>query len=200
MAYKVLRKTKKTYITPNTIFYGGSAIFFIPVVIGLALGFDDSLWVNISFYAQLMLFFVSMIIRLFKFNKYKTLKGELTSALEFHPDGIQIDDTFYTLDEITKIKLEDTYDYKGRNVYSNGEFDGTLSNGVANLLVLNLNDGRIISIHFQQSREKEIIQEKENLIRYCNAGKLGLLTLLDILGITNYNEIQRFKKEYITRA
>lgn len=197
MKYKVLRKTKKWYITPNTIFYGGSAIFLTPVLISLALGFDDSPWLEILLYIQLMLFFVSIIIGLFKLNKYRTLKGELSSALEFRPDGIQLDDTFYTLDEITKIKLEGTYDYKGRSTYSKGEFDGILSNGVANLLVLKLNDGRIMSIHFQQSRQDEILQERENLIRYCNAGKLGLLTLLDVLGITDYDEIQRFKKEYI---
>ncbi|HRB70551.1 MAG TPA: hypothetical protein PK776_01745 [Flavobacterium sp.] len=199
MKYKVLRKTKKWYITPNTIFYGGSLICLTPTLICLALGFNESLWAFIPMYVALILLFVSMIIGLFKFNKYKTLKGELTSLLEFHHDGIQIDATFYTLDEIKQIRLENTYDYKGRYVYSRGEFDGSLSNGVANLLVLNLNNGSSIPIHFQQHTEDEILREQEHFIHYCNAGKLGYLTLLNLLKISDYDQIQYFKKEYLTK-
>lgn len=199
MTYKVLRKTKKIYITPNTIFYGGSVICLTPVVISLALGFDDSLWMHALLYVQLLVFFTSIIIGIFKFNKYKTLKGELTSSLEFLHDGIQIDDTFYALDKIKKISLENTYDYKGRVAFSRGDFDGKYSNGVDNLLHLYLTDGTIIPIHFQQNTENQIIQDKEHFIRYCNDGKLGYLSLLDLLKITDYNQIQLFKKENLTR-
>ncbi|MPT35587.1 MAG: hypothetical protein E2604_10995 [Flavobacterium sp.] len=199
MKYKVLRKTKKWYITPNTIFYGGSLICLTPTLICLALGFNESLWALIPMYVALILLFVSMIIGLFKFNKYKTLKGELTSSLEFLHDGIQIDDTFYALDKIKKISLENIYDYKGRVAFSRGDFDGKYSNGVDNLLHLYLTDGTIIPIHFQQNTEDQIIQDKEHFIHYCNAGKLGYLTLLNLLKISDYDQIQYFKKEYLTK-
>ncbi|WP_347066730.1 hypothetical protein [Flavobacterium sp. WV_118_3] len=199
MKYKVLRKTKKWYITPNTIFYGGSLICLTPTLICLALGFNESLWALIPMYVALILLFVSMIIGLFKFNKYKTLKGELTSSLEFLHDGIQIDDTFYALDKIKKISLENIYDYKGRVAFSRGDFDGKYSNGVDNLLHLYLTDGTIIPIHFQQNTEDQIIQDKEHFIRYCNDGKLGYLTLLNLLKISDYDQIQYFKKEYLTK-
>lgn len=200
MEYKVLRKTDKRHITFNTLFYGGLLVWVFTLFSSSILGYIDIIWIKLLALAELFFVLAIPLISFLKFNEYKTLKGELSSILIFHPDGIQIDSKFHELDTIKKINLENTSDYKGRFAPEKGNFDGNLSNGVANLLVLNLVNGTSISLHFQQSKQDEIVQEKENLIRYCNAGKLGLLSLLDILKITDYNEIQRFKKENIFKV
>ncbi|UUC45981.1 hypothetical protein [Flavobacterium cerinum] len=199
MEYKVLRKTNKKHITFNTLFYGGILVWVLTLFSSAIFDYIDIIWIKLLVLAELFFVMAIPLISFFKFNEYKTLKGELSSLLIFHPDGIQIDSKFHELDTIKKINLEHTSDYKGRFAPERGDFDGNLSNGVANLLVLNLINGTRISLHFQQSKQDEIFQEKENLIRYCNDGKLGLLSLLDILRITDYNEIQRFKKENISR-
>jgi len=137
---------------------------------------------------------------LYKSNKHRTLKGELISELVFQKDKILIDDTGYHLDNIKKISIENTFDYKGRYTYSKGNFDGSLSNGVENELLIYLNNDEKIQVNFQQVNEDDILNEREILIHYSNRGKLHYLNLLKILQIQNYDEIQNFKTKYLEQS
>lgn len=51
--------------------------------------------------------------------------------------------------------------------------------------------------NFQQDFEHDILNVKDTLIEYSKQGKLHFLNLIDILNITDYNEIQEFKKNFI---
>ena len=73
-----------------------------------------------------------------------------------------------------------------------------MSNGVDNTIKIYLTDKSKIEHNFQQKAENEIRNERSLLINYCKKGKLHYLSLLEILGITEYEEIQRFKKENLT--
>ena len=159
---------------------------------------------NITIFDKLLLlimflgFVGTIIYGISKYNKFVTLKGELNSDLEFKNDRIIINEKEYLIDVIQKIEIN-AFDYKG--AYSGfRNFDGTLSNGVDNKLKIYVNANEKIQINFQQNFDNEIRKEKDILINYCNAGKFNYLNLLDILGINNYEEIQKFKSEHLTKS
>ena len=196
MKYKILTKSKKFYWTINSRIYTILLFTFLPVFIKLNL-FKNQ---NVTFFDK-TLFVISICtilfgfaIRLLRFNKYKTLKGELISELEFLEDKIIIGDKQYSLEDIQKIEIN-AFDFKGLIIYSKGDLDGNLSNGVDNLLKIYLANQNKIEINFQQIVKNEIRNDEENLISYCNQNKLHYLNLLEIMGINNYDEIQKFKKE-----
>ena len=54
-----------------------------------------------------------------------------------------------------------------------------------------------LKYNFQQDFEHDILNVKDTLIEYSKQGKLHFLNLIDILNITDYNEIQEFKKNFI---
>ena len=196
MKYKILTKSKKFYWTINSRIYTILLFTFLPVFIKLNL-FKNQ---NVTFFDK-TLFVISICtilfgfaIRLLRFNKYKTLKGELISELEFLEDKIIIGDKQYSLEDIQKIEIN-AFDFKGLIIYSKGDLDGNLSNGVDNLLKIYLANQNKIEINFQQIVKNEIRNDQVNLISYCNQNKLHYLNLLEIMGINNYDEIQKFKKE-----
>ena len=196
MKYKILTKSKKFYWTINSRIYTILLFTLLPVFIKLNL-FKNQ---NVTFFDK-TLFVISICtilfgfaIRLLRFNKYKTLKGELISELEFLEDKIIIGDKQYLLEDIQKIEIN-AFDFKGLIIYSKGDLDGNLSNGVDNLLKIYLANQNKIEINFQQIVKNEIRNDQVNLISYCNQNKLHYLNLLEIMGINNYDEIQKFKKE-----
>lgn len=196
MKYKILTKSKKFYWTINSRIYTILLFTLLPVFIKLNL-FKNQ---NVTFFDKtLFVIGISTIlfgfaIRLLRFNKYKTLKGELISELEFLEDKIIIGDKQYLLEDIQKIEIN-AFDFKGLIIYSKGDLDGNLSNGVDNLLKIYLANQNKIEINFQQIVKNEIRNDQVNLISYCNQNKLHYLNLLQIMGINNYYEIQKFKKE-----
>ena len=196
MKYKILTKSKKFYWTINSRIYTILLFTLLPVFIKLNL-FKNQ---NVTFFDKtLFVIGISTIlfgfaIRLLRFNKYKTLKGELISELEFLEDKIIIGDKQYLLEDIQKIEIN-AFDFKGLIIYSKGDLDGNLSNGVDNLLKIYLANQNKIEINFQQIVKNEIRNDQVNLISYCNQNKLHYLNLLEIMGINNYDEIQKFKKE-----
>lgn len=196
MKYKILTKSKKFYWTINSRIYTILLFTLLPVFIKLNL-FKNQ---NVTFFDKtLFVIGISTIlfgfaIRLLRFNKYKTLKGELISELEFLEDKIIIGDKQYLLEDIQKIEIN-AFDFKGLIIYSKGDLDGNLSNGVDNLLKIYLANQNKIEINFQQIVKNEIRNDQVNLISYCNQNKLHYLNLLEIMGINDYDEIQKFKKE-----
>jgi hypothetical protein len=199
LKYKILTKSEKYYWTVNSRIYSILLLTILPVFIKLNL-FKNQ---NITFFDKSLMFimvatlFCGIVIGLSKFNKYKTLKGELISDLEFQKGKIIIGDKEYLLNEIQKIEIN-AFDFRGEINTYRGNFDGNLSNGVNNLLKLYLANQIKLEINFQQIVKNEIRNEEEILIAYCNQNKLHYFNLLEILGINDYDEIQKFKKEKLT--
>ena len=200
MKYKIITKKKKFYWTVNSVFFTIITITTLPVFIKLNILKSENVTILDKSLLSIMLvtFFVTIIIGISKFNKFVTLKGELNSDLELKNDRIIINEKEYLLNIIQKIEIS-AFDFKGAySGYRN--FDGTLSNGVDNKMVIYLVDNNKIELNFQQNFENEIRNESKILIDYCNQGKLHYLNLLEILGINNYEEIQKFKSENLTKS
>jgi len=200
LKYKIITKKKKFYWTVNSVFFTIITITTLPVFIKLNILKSENVTILDKSLLSIMLvtFFVTIIIGISKFNKFVTLKGELNSDLELKNDKIIINEKEYLLNIIQKIEIS-AFDFKGAySGYRN--FDGTLSNGVDNKMVIYLVDNNKIELNFQQNFENEIRNESKILIDYCNQGKLHYLNLLEILGINNYEEIQKFKSENLTKS
>lgn len=199
MKYKILTKSKKFYWTVNSKIYTIIALAGLPVFIKFNLfNNQDATFVDdLLMILMLTAFLFGIIVGITKFNKYRTLKGDLISDLEFQKHKVIVGDKEYLLDEIQKIEIN-AFDFKGAIKTYKGNFDGNLSNGVDNLLKLYLTNQNKIELNFQQIIKNEIRNEKEILINYCNLNKLHYLNLLEILDINDYDEIQRFKIEKLT--
>lgn len=199
LKYKILTKSKKFYWTVNSKIYTIIALAGLPVFIKFNLfNNQDATFVDdLLMILMLAAFLFGIIVGITKFNKYRTLEGDLISDLEFQKHKIIVGDKEYLLDEIQKIEIT-AFDFRGAIKTYKGNFDGNLSNGVDNLLKLYLTNQNKIELNFQQIIKNEIRNEKEILINYCNLNKLHYLNLLEILDINDYDEIQRFKIEKLT--
>ena len=124
-----------------------------------------------------------MLLSLFRVNKFQFLEGKLNGELEFKNDEIIINQRKVSITEIKHIKL-DAKDYKGNwGVFSfEGNFgDAYRSNGTDNNLELELNNGEILKVKFQQLHKYQILNDKEILKNYCNQGILNYASLKDLL-------------------
>ena len=127
------------------------------------------------------------------FFRYEHINGKLHGFLVLEKDRLNIDRKAYELNEIDKIEISNV-DIKGRFDNFVIEFKPRLSNGVKNYLKILLNSGETVCCYFQQTKNSMIKNNKDELINYYLNGKLSWLSLLGILEMTNYDEIQRFKK------
>jgi hypothetical protein len=58
-----------------------------------------------------------------------------------------------------------------------------------------LKTGQVFEFNFLQTKNHRISDSKKLLIHYHNQGIFTWLELLNVLKITDYDEIQRFKEE-----
>lgn len=130
-----------------------------------------------------------------KSSKKKALSGKLEGNIIFEENRILIHHKVFLLSDIEKINFPCFNDYEGRKEeFTNSNYNGGISQGVGNKVVLFLNDGKEIIIQFQLERRYQIREMRPELVHYHNEGKLHFLHLIDVLGIEDYNAIQIFKK------
>jgi len=120
--------------------------------------------------------------------KHEPLYGQLFHDLVFAPDYIKIEQKEYLLDIIYEIKFVEYDDFYGALKYKNGNFEGALSQGVYNFVVLKLKSGEEVHCQFQQTSRYELRNLRPMLEKYCQAGLLNFSHLTDILRIETINE------------
>lgn len=120
--------------------------------------------------------------------------GKFKGKLKFGNNSIQINETEYLIEEISKISIH-SHDIEGHFIWYSNEFSRKLSNGLNNEIILKLKNGNEIKCHFLQTKRERIKYSKDCLINYHLKGIISWLHLLNILEMENYDEIQIFKKE-----
>lgn len=200
--FKIFHKESKFYLSTDKIFWYLFMILFTSPLIELMIFGEENIsdFSSISMFLVVGLMFLIPILRLYKMNKCKRLGGIIDGILTFDFEEIKIDKLVVKLTDIKKIETS-FHDYEGRKLgYSFYDFDGDLSNGVDNCLILHKNDGSQINTFFFQQIGNESKKIKKYLIHYHLQGKIHFLHLIDLLGITDYDEIQEFKKEIYSKA
>jgi hypothetical protein len=120
--------------------------------------------------------------------KHEPLHGQLINDLVFTTDYIKIEQVEYPLDLIFEIKLVEHEDFYGALKYKNGNFEGALSQGVYNFLVLKLRNGDEIHCQFQQVSRHELRNIRYMLEKYYTEGLISFNHLVEILRIESMNE------------
>lgn len=185
---------------PNNVIYPIYIVCLIPLLFQyIIFKNNEYYWFDFILFSILFLCLVfSVFFSFYNLFRFEIPLGELTENLEFNIDGITINNKKIQLTEIKRIELS-TYDFKGRIIAYRGNLNGTKSIGTRNELIIIFNNNQVKKINFQQLYKNQISNDKEQLINYCNQGKMNYINLLDNLSITDYKEIQIFKKTYLNQ-
>ncbi len=172
-------------------------VFF--VVICLLIYLNNS-YLNFSWLQSVLNFIGGFGILLWSILSIKAMfttekiNGSLDGTLALYEDRIIIKQQVYLLIEIESIDLSVT-DYLGAYRYHDGDsIEPSKSNGTGNWIELTLISKKKCKTYFQQPYEGAFIKNRDELIAYHLEGKISFLRLIDILGITKYEDIQAFKK------
>lgn len=125
---------------------------------------------------------------------YQPLKGKLNGFIEFKKDAFDINEETFRLDEIAKLDFhcEDYYGRQTRGVGMN--FSPGLSQGVNNFIEFTDYNNLTRKVYFKQIVKNQYKDFSSFIIICIQKGKIPLLRGIGLLGITDYNEIQEFKK------
>jgi hypothetical protein len=194
-SFRVFKPQKGFFLTNNMVvssLFGLSFLLFIVEKYVLGHSSNLSILATAAAFFMLSAFALSIIFGAMSTFKYKPFRGELLELMYFYNDKIVYKDEVYFINDL---KAVDVYanDYSG-SLDSGRDFNWKISNGTGNTIVLITEDRKKITYNFQILNEGDIFKIKDQLIHYHLANKISWLRLLDILSITDYDEIQQFKK------
>ncbi|WLD23207.1 hypothetical protein NU10_10875 [Flavobacterium dauae] len=198
ITFDIFKKKKGIYWTNTLIVYSiAIPCLLVEFIKYIILDFEQkkNIFDDILFYIALGSLGYGLVMGVSGFVRHQPLKGKLEGSLILEDDKITIDHEAYRLDEIKKIKILN-YDYYSKfNFPTRGSFEASLSRGVDNKFEIILNSGEIVSCAFCQFNRYDIVDAKKQLINYHLKGKIEFLHLIEILGISGFNQIKLFKKE-----
>jgi len=197
--FAIFEKTKKFYWSNNRIIYpiifGCIGILYLKQKLGFERSFFDEFVIGIF----VLTFFIGIVLSIRGFGKPDPLRGRLNGFITFEKEKIIFDQQIFRLEEFKKIEITNN-DYYGRiKSSSKGNFNSTRSNGVDNKIEITFCNGEKKIFYFELYNSNDLEKVKEELINYYLNGKLHFLNLIDVLGITKYEEIQDFKKEIASK-
>src|SRR5690606_5674666 len=193
--FNIFKKKKGIYWTNTLIVYSILVPCLILFLMKKEIGLEENNIDAILICLIIGSFAYGCIMKLSGLARYEPLKGKLDGLLILEMNKISIDNQIYNLEEIKKIEIFN-YDYQARFKYtSRGSFEANLSRGVENEIVITLNSNVSEKCFFYQYNRDDMHIAKNQLINYHLKSKIHFLHLIDILGITDYNQIQLFKKE-----
>lgn len=138
------------------------------------------------------LYLTGFMISTFFLHEHKN--GEFKGKLKLETHSIFINGEEYPIEDINNILIYSS-DIEGQFIGYSFEFSRKLSNGLKNEIILKLKNEKEIKCHFLQTKRERIKYYKNCLIDYHLKGKINWLSLLNILEIEDYDEIQEFKRE-----
>lgn len=119
-----------------------------------------------------------ILLRVTHYMLYRARKGEFTGSLLLSKESIELNGNTYPISSLKKIR------FIGNDI--KGDFRGYDTKGTENQIILTQNDGAEVVSNFEQTVEKRLQDEHENLSAYRSAGKLSEANYDNILNNTNY--------------
>ena len=190
--FSIFYKDNKFRISANVIYLILILIFLLEFLLNYFL--QKSFLIKVKDYQIYSIFFLLFTLQIISHFRRKTLQGEIVGIIEFKKDNIQVGNTKYHLNQISKLdfKVDDYYDQyisSGR-----GDLNPKLSTGTDNFCKIEFKDGSKKVIYFQIKFENDFNKLKELLVEYYSQEKISWLKLLELLKIDRYEDIQEFKK------
>lgn len=176
--FKIYTKSKKIVFTRALISF---SLFTVIIIFSLFFEkvLNTKILRNIFSYCLFLLFIFGIINSFFN----RQLKGKLDGYIIFDPEYIKIENEIYAIQDINSVKFS-LKNYKREYIGSSNPaiFLENFSNGVNNLVTIELNNGEIIQCYFQREKENEIMSIHKSLRSYLDNRKLSR---------KNYDEITR---------
>ncbi len=165
----------------------GSIIFLISYIFEFEL---KGLWVFCIFILMIGI----LVLYSLKFGKDK-IPHIKKGIMEIDGRGIQINNTFYPIDNIKSFKLN-THDYEGMSTGSGpNSFEPLYSIGITNTLSFESIEGEIVNVEFKLNSKPHKYELKEFIIQAIQKKLITVLEGTGVIGISGYADIQEFKKE-----
>ena len=138
---------------------------------------------------------LSVYLAITSFWHYRMLTGEFKGQIEFDEHSIIIDGQSFHTEGIKKIDFS-LGDYAGKDVgMPRTDFNPRLSNGVDNYVRIKTKQNNEIKVYFKLDYKNHEEQLYPFISRAIQLGKIPFLRGIDLLKITDYDEIQEFKKQ-----
>ena len=194
--FALFTPVNKLYFTRNLVTCTLFVLGLIPAVFEIyVLGHREHLTLFSSYFAYLssIATIIYLISVLGNSVRQETLKGIIGGSVFFELDQIVVNDKKYLLVDIRKLNIY-MNDYVGKINPNYRTAKGRISRGVGNSIIIYLINGDQKTFYFQQPDEHGNQLIREQLIHYHLEGRLHWLNLIDALCISDYDEIQSFKK------
>ncbi|MDO7171822.1 hypothetical protein [Mariniflexile sp. AS56] len=135
-----------------------------------------------------------IVIQIISHFLYQSLSGAFDGEIILNDDSINLGEKTLAISTIKKLEVF-IQDYKGMHIWHQKTLKPKLQQGVKNAMKIELISGDILSVNFLQAYKNEFQKSSEYLKKYYLEGKIHFLHLIDLLEITDYNDIQNLKKE-----
>ncbi|MBJ2175445.1 hypothetical protein JBL43_14430 [Aureibaculum sp. A20] len=193
---EIYKRRKGIYISPeNSIAISLTILVFLLEYLVKQFGFDFDGWDRVI--GMLLLFYVFILITS-NFFRYERDIGEHFGKIVFWEDRVQLGSCTYKLSEIEKLAFPTTYDVRGIHTNLTLEFSPSKSNGMDNVLILTLKNGKKLEYNFLQTENYKLTYFKDIFVHYYKHEIISWIELIGILNVHDYRKIQEFKKEIHT--
>ena len=190
---RIFKKKNGINLTPDQL--GAlvlTILLLLLVFLEKPLGYSFDGWVT---FVSILWFLYLIVLLVSSFFRYEPEFGNYTGYLTLCQEKIQVDKEDIELTNIEKLEFVHAYDIRGRFKNPILRIKPRLSNELDNLVEITLKNGNKIKENFLQTESDRLMNFKALLILYHQNGIISWLHLLDLLEITDYSEIQEFKKE-----
>lgn len=193
--YRVYKpKGSERTISKNQVVFGlwsFGLVFFWAVEEFLQPG---DLYSSFKFMYSLGVFALSLYWLVVRLWTYEPLNGKLDGDIQFRRTSFIINNQVVQLENLVKLDIQGM-DYYGRRKHLSGiDFEANLSQGVGNFIEFTSIDNISTRVYFKQSVECQFRELRSFIVSAIKLGKLSFLRGIELLGITDYDEIQEFKK------
>lgn len=153
----------------------------------------ESLLYTISIILLTLNFTSIILISLINNFRYQKLDGNFNGDLIFFEDKIILGEETILISEVKKIKIYNE-NHKGKYLWRK-TLKPKLQQGIDNSIKIELLNGEIITKYFLQNKKNEITTVGTILKKYHTHNKIHFQNLIELLGMNDYNEIQKLKRE-----
>lgn len=189
--YPLFERTKNQRISRNSIACGLFFAAFGIIILDRELALIPSGGLSVLLFVAVFLIFLYWSV--IGFWSYKHLEGEFNGFIEFRSHSFVIYEEEVTLASITKLNIY-LGDYYGKSTRSRAGLEPNRSQGVDNYIEFTDPDVTLNKIYFKLEDEDQWQELSFFIIEAIKLKKISFLRGIELLHITDYDQIQTFKK------
>lgn len=190
MKLEIYKADLKSFrLTPNILIFGSFILFFLLIFILSRIGVTISGQIISKVFS--IIWGIGLLLGNTNFIKMKSINGKLEGYIEFLENIVIINGRCFPYNEIENVNFS-IEDYKGKTQYLTRSFNAQISQGVENFLSFEHSNRRKAKIYFQLKNSTQTSELHPFITTLIRLQKIHFLRGIEILGLTDYNEIQEF--------